>query len=650
MAEETLDEMLDEADVTATAAARYADTDGYQAALKANYTKWYHWYHPLNGDQWPEDLAERPGFIHITDNKVAPIVDVAARIQAKLPKLALVPASIDEQSVKEAEFAEKVHQRFLEDSGWDVWLGTLTRTKGIFGKSFLHPFWNTDDDRPDVSVIENPGNLRIGWGASDFSRIDWAIYEYALSPLAAMTEFPGIDIPPQASGKKLTVIRGGDHSDPLDTLGGGGGTKMLSRPVAYNPSSYEGRQVLVWDYWYKDRTGKVYNARLVGGVLAESPKAHPELPDIPYILVENDHVPGSPEGRSDVEGILDLQVEFNRTMSHWAQLVNDEIDPAWQTDAESLPPNTVPKAGQIIPLGEGHSITPIAKPFNATPLTGLIETYYKAFHFDSGLPEILFSMPPGAQTAGRALAIQIESAANRIDPRRDLIYAGLRKLLRFWTHMIVKVNPKIRVPNDAPTLPQQPGMPAPVVEPFKEVGLGDLVETKGRWRVTAPEITPRDIIENTTNVLNKIQAKTISLEDGMDELGVDSPHDMIEKIRKERIDPQLFPGDTQAYVAVMRMLQELQMQGQAAQQAQVQAAAQAGAQSQGAQQAAAQAAIPSGSEAQNQSAPTQPASMPGSPPPPGGPAPSGLPFSNQTLIRAQPSGGAQVLQQTRVGG
>lgn len=164
--------------------------------------------------------------------------------------------------------------------------------------------------------------------------------------------------------------------------------------------------------------------------------------------------------------------------------------------------------------------------------------------------------------------------------------------------------------------------------------LGDF----NQWKFVKPEITPRDSNELTTVIVNQLNNKLISLEDAMDALGVDSPLEMISKIEKERANPRLFPGDVQSYVAVLNMLQQYAAQSQAM----------GGAPGEGGpagpqgEQDPAQA---TGQQGDNGSDVPQPSTPHGGPPEPGA---GGEPLSNQTLIRAQPGGGTQALQQIKV--
>jgi hypothetical protein len=624
---------LEEAELLASIVSRYTQTDSYQARLKSAYTRLYHYYNPLNGDQWPEDQVVRPGKIHMTLNVIKPAVDVDSRLQSVLPRLALVPDGSDPETMKRAELAESLFIRFLELSGWEEWIALFNQSRSLFGKGVLKPVWNTEDKRPDVVVVENPANLRIGWGSSDYKVKDWALYEYALSPEAAMRRWPDLVItnPSKGKDKPLSVVRSGTHDDPLmqklPPTGSGEVNRLLARPTPYQPSDYEDKQVAVWDYWYKKQNGTICNVIVVGRQAIAQRDEHPEYPDIPYIVAENDHALGNPEGVSTAEPIIDLQIEMNRALSHWAQLVADEIDPAWQLtgdNADAVPGGIVPRSGEIVAVGSGNEIKPIPKGVNQFPLAELIKTFWDAYHKETGLSEILFGQTPSADISGRALAVQIEGAINRLDFRRRRLYGALRELLIFWGYMVEKVDPKVEVTVEGQT---------------KLASVAELTKGFRRWKIVPPEITPRDVIESTTNVANKVNAKLVSLRTGMDELGVDSPEREIDLIKLERADASLFPGDVNAKVAVVAaLLQAMQMAAQSGMtldQLLGSATGQLQAQQQGAQ--------PQGVQGDNGSSPPQPATAAGGPPPAGGQGPAGT-----TLVRAQPNGQAQTLNQLAV--
>lgn len=526
--------------VQSQALARFRSSDSYQSRVNSHVKELHHYYAPQAGDQWPEDRAKRAGKIHMTTNIIKAAVDVDARLQSILPRVTIPTATLPPKERQRAEAAEAILGMWLEASGWDNWFHVLCQTKSLYGKGVLKPYWNTETKRPDVHVIENIQNLRIGWGSSDYSIIDWSIYEYSLSPIEVELRWPHVKVTEDwTKGPPDIMLSEGDHTDVLDMK-----NDDYWKPRYREFSDYEKRQVKVWDYWYKGRDGVVTNAILVNGRIVEGPHEHKELADIPYIVVENDHEPGNPEGVSTAEPILNLQDEFNRLISHGLQHIADDVDPAWYLKgptAQTVPPGLIPKAGQVIGAGE-NSIELIPKGVNTFPIESMVGELWNQFHRLTGLPEILFGQTPGADTSGRAVAIQVEAAANRLDPRRRRLYTGLRELLVFWVIMAERMNPKIQVDDE------------------NKVPLKKLVGGFRQFKIIAPEITPRDNAEITQNEINKVNALLSSRRTSMDQIGIEAPENELRIIAQEQMNADLNPAAVQAKVAIYPMLLQMQQQ------------------------------------------------------------------------------------------
>ena len=584
----------------------YSMSESDHAALLSNYRKYHHWYAPAGGDHWPEDKKERPGKVHITSNVIKPFVDVGARLEAKLPRLTLKPPVPTPAERERAEFAEQLVLGWLEDSDWELWMQRLCRGKRVYGKGVLKPFWNKDEKRPDVIYIESPHNLRVGWAGNDFSKKDWALYEYTLSPAEVQRLWPQVDIKdrnPNDSSADLVVSIGtnlGDHADPL-------GQKDPAVPMR-QPTEYEKKHITVWDYWCL-KGDKVYNTVILQRSLAvKEPTHHREYVEIPYIVIENDHMPGSPEGMSAVEPMIDQQYEMNRILSLQVQLLVDNLDPAWQIDDDTAPDGIVPRGGEIIAAGEGRQIRPIEKAVNTFPVDAALAGAWNQMHRITGEGEILFGSPASAQDSGRALAVQVESVINRMDPNRLELYSGLKQLVAFWVVMVTKLNPKV-----GEFRPKQ------------------ILDGQTRWKFVAPEITPKDAADHTNTVLNQLNGMVIDMEEAMDRLGVDSPAEMKKRISEDRSTVPLYPGNVQAMAQIGLLLLQLQQQGLTLDQLQ-----QAGGLSMPGQEgvnnanAQAQQAQPTRTEDQN-----QPATAPGGLPP----------IQSTNLVRTNAAGESQSLGQ-----
>ena len=558
-----LEQTRTELALVAQAKNRYESTNAHQGALTTLYDTYMRYYDPPNGDQWPNDRLdpERADKIHMSVNFVKPVVDIESRLQAIIPRIALdAKRPDDENDRKLNEAVEKLHLSWLQDSNWDVWMADTARTRAIFGKTVWKPFWNNDLKHPDVMCLERIESLRIGWAGNDYRKKDWALFEYRLSPFEAMDRWD-IKVLPSQKNDPLAVIRNSDHTDPLDTIPNGGFVNRPSPGISnwrredVQPAEYEQKQVTVWDYWYKKRDNNkvvICNATIIEGVVVEQ-NEHREYMDIPYIVIENDHRPGSPEGISTVKAIMDLQDQYNLALSLWAQTVYDNVDLAYQLSGETadhVEAGMVPKRGQIIPTGVNNEVLPVPTSQNQFPVQQLTVEYWAAMFRVSGLPEILFGGVPGAQISGRALATQIEAVANRLDPKRRRLYAGLIELFRFWKFMVKAKRGTIEVMDEETEEPIQ-------------IRLSQALEAAGRWKIVAPELTPRDVVEVTQNAINQVQAKFMNLTGAMDMVGVDAPEEMLRAIIRERNNVDLYPGDVQIKAAVMATLQQMQMQQQA---------------------------------------------------------------------------------------
>lgn len=617
--------------IEAEARGRYQESESDHTAMVARYRRFHHFMYPPqygegSGDQWPEHARQNPDKIHVTENVIRPFVTVDARLQAIAPRVTIPTAKLPVDVRDRAEAVETLVMTWLEDSGWDVWRGRLCLVRSLYGKGVLKPFWDARAKQPDVYVLEQPQNLRVGWGRSDFTVMDWALYEMTMSPAEARRRYKGIDlVPSDTDPSVLNVIRLYDSSDLTRSA-------ALIGPPYRQQTEYEQRHLMHWDYWWVE-DGTVWNAILLNGTVVEGPKAHREMPTIPYIVIENDHEPGSPDGVSTAEPLLDMQLELNRLMSHAFQHVMDNVDPAWQATGEeglSIEPNMVPKSGEILPVGNAQ-ILPIQTSTNTVPFMDLAREAWNALHRMSGEPEILFGQAP-ADISGRATAIQIQSAVNRIDFRRQNLYEGYRSLIRFWLHLATKVDPQLDMLDGT------------------KGSLAQMVQGFDRWQILPPELTPRDIAEVAQVQQGLVASGLSSALTAMDQIGIEAPEAEQDLIREERSDIVLRPDAVQQTVAVYPIM--LQVQQQLAQlQQQVTDIAQG--QQQGGMSPTAQGQRTQnvGQQRQFSAQPSplgedqnQPPTTTGSPPPATGQGPD-----IQTLIRAGGAPGGAALNQISVG-
>lgn len=621
------------------------------ARRSTRYREHLKYYAPINNDQWPEDRFLRPSKVHITANIVRAYCDIASRLLSLQPRLINKPVSASTEGRRRAEDVERLYYRMLDATEWDIWLNEFALGGEIFGLSVLKPYWNNDTDAPDVSVIEQPQNLILGYGTNDYTVVDWAIYRSTISFIEAQFRYPDAKIhlgkkgEPNIAGSPVNWADA-DKADIVDQRSGTSQSSLGGHDLTGATSSsdhseeYEQSEHLeTWDYWYRE-DGSIYNATLLAGHVVAGPTKHPELPVIPYITYEAGHQPGSPEGMSTVDLLRDVQMGYNRAMSMWTQHALDNSGTAYQMKGPTsgdFPEGGVPRSDEFVAVGE-NEILPIQRNQNTFPVNQLIDHYWELASRLTGIPEILFGQLAGAQTSGRATAVQIEAALNRLDPKRRRYYASLKQLLRIWHFMLMYKNKQVEILVPVGQEGGGPQLEAPQLE-VQKIGMRELIDGYDNWKISPPEITPRDNIEATQNAANKVGAHLMSIESAMDETGVDDPQHELDLIRAELADARLNPGQVQAYISAMQLM--LQMMQQQQQQAAVEAQAEQG---QNIQQAQDQQAQPTGLEDENQPGM---ATGPGGPPPPGTDAPGGLGLQLEGLIRQQ-GGTATAMNQVKL--
>ena len=393
-------------------------------------------------------------------------------------------------------------------------------------------------------------NLYLGYGVSDYSRLDWALYCYGISPLAAMDEF-GVEVIPAKDGEIFyPYVTKSTHDDPLATLY----RDSFDRNFMRRQTDYEKMQVEVYDYWYKEPQGKgkpalVKNIIFVGNQMI-SESDHPEYEgEIPYVVITNSRVPGSPYGKPELYDVEQLLREKDERITNQAQFIHQVIGGQMfqlvgQDAPEEVPANAIPKPGRIATPGAGNRIEPI-QPF--LPQMQL-EDYNKRIDREltviSGLNDLLLGIAPsGVLGSSRAIASLIANYEQRIAPKRKLFYQ--------WVKNIWRLSAKVWENNNS------------------EVAI--IFDGQYRIEITPPELTPRDTLELASTAINLVQNRIWSAERAMDRVGVEDPYGEKDIIRDEQTDATLNPAAVATMANVIGVFKQMGinvpmgMQDQAAQ-------------------------------------------------------------------------------------
>jgi hypothetical protein len=489
-------------------------------------------------DHWPE--GRQPGRVHTSLNTPPVYVDIPASLQAVAPVENYVSASNDEEERSAAARAERLYFQWKEDSDFELEVHKACVVKALYGFTYAKVWWDAVEKMPTVRILDSPENLYVGWGDSDYRRMDWAIYCYGISPQAAEEDYGVTVSPVRYADDRYAAYVSGTHADPL-----------MQKSMEYEVggrlrTAYESLQVEVYDYWYKRPAGKgkkpeIWNAIFVGNEMVEHAR-HREYETLPYIALPNTYIPGSPYGRPELYDLEQLIREKDERISEGGQMIHSIVGgQMWQLVGEDAPddvaPNAIPKPNKVATPGPGNELRAI-QPF--VPQFAL-EDYLKRLDAEeekvSGLNDLLIGRAPatilGSSKAITALVANYEA---RIRMKRDLLYR--------WRKEVWKM--------------------AATIWEAKDRDIKEILDGRHRLHIVAPELTPRDQLENAQKAINLVQNRLWSMSRAMDATGVEDPEEEMNLIRSEQTDPALNPASVQAQVSLAAGMQQLGMQpGQA---------------------------------------------------------------------------------------
>ena len=523
-----------------------------QNRMRALYRRYDHYFYPqtftLGGaDHWAEDPSARlSGRSHVSVNVHSSYVQIPASLQAVTPIVNYVPTGPTTTERNQASRRERMFYAWWDANDMDLRLEEACLLKSLYGTTAAKVFWNPVTKVPSIQIVDTPENLYLGYGTSDYSRIDWALYSYGISPQAAIEDY-GINVIPVNDGNKwYPYTSASTHDDPIASIY----LNSYHRdPIRYQ-TAYDQMKIEVMDYWYKHPTqpGKpplVCNAIIVGNTVVKKTE-HPEMEGvIPYIILRNSMIPGSPYGKPELYDIEQLLREKDEKITAQAQMIHSVVGgQMWQlVGAEApdeVPANAIPKPNQVATPGAGNrieSISPFIPQFQ-------VEDYNKRIDRElavvSGLNDLLLGLAPSSVLgSSRAIAQLMANYEARISPKRKLLYSWLQDVweicARVWSN--------------------------------KDRGVANIIDGEYTIAITPPELTPRDTIELAQTAINLVQNRLWSAERAMDRMGVTDPEGEKDLIRDEQTDATLNPAAVQTMGALIQMFAQMQQQPpQAAQQ------------------------------------------------------------------------------------
>jgi hypothetical protein len=466
------------------------------------------------------------GNVHVSLNNPPPYVDIPADLQAMTPYINAVPDSAEKKDQEDADRREKMFWMFWDVCNMDLNLSVMSRIRSLYGAVAVKPYWDKDLKLPALTVIESPANLRIGWGASDFSRKDWALYCYSLSPQAVKEEWD-LDVTTEVtpSGTTLMLVGSGTTDDPLN---------RKNTINIRNPSTYETLQVLVYDYWYK-KDGKIWNAIYVENHQVVD-TAHPEYDDVPYVFIPNGKIPGRPEGRPALYDVEQIFREYDERFSDYGQLIHktltkQQFQIVGGDDAPSeLTKSMMPGEDRPAIMPPGCRLEAVVPHIPTFDFGAYVNKLDQKLAERTGMSDLILGLA-GSRLVGSSKAINAELAmfVPRIALDREYLYVGIKELWAVVGKLWSRKDPKV----------------------------GKILGDNFRIDIQPPEITPRDDVEQAQRVSMLLQNGVISLRTAMDWVGILNPSEEQDASRQENTDAALQPAKVMTLMQLMSLAQQL---------------------------------------------------------------------------------------------
>ena len=386
-----------------------------------------------------------------------------------------------------ASVIQKVLDSINKDNSFKNQFRLAALNDSLLGDAFvIGPYLKTENVRGEVkeviafNVPRRPEHIRVIWADDNFDEI----YGFIIHQWIA-----------KEKAKKLFAKEIAERNISLDTSTPPEGGVTIE-PIQSN-------QMVELIQYYDD----TYHQTLLNRQSIRFKKHNWGF--VPLLYVPGNLHPYLPWGTSDIEDVLDPQLEYNEGVSMGRDILDlVGIPPIFTQGVRADALNPI-EAGdtQVIDLGETGKIQP--SPFTANPATSI--TYNQNRKADlkelSMVNDIFFGGQRLGRLSGRALSVLMQPINKKILARQERWTTALKRLYANTLHLIEIKYPKFK----------------------------DLVQGKYDVDVFFEDTFVRSVIDE----INKFNSKTQSLYTTMKNIGIENPDKEIARMKQELADPEL---------------------------------------------------------------------------------------------------------------
>lgn len=444
---------------------------------KAGYTILRDFY---EGDQWfePREAGSAMSVVNFVRMSVN---NYTAFLTQEAPEIDIPPKDPkdDVELARVREVEQLINEIFTDNEFYNVYYGGVQNGSLLGDSMIVGPFYDEQKKRIWFRNIKKPEFIRVIWETEDYDRFVGFIYHYYMGVEATLAKWGDI-----LKEKNIDLRAGKSNSLPLS--GEQRGTDQEQRCLIREIWDDEIRLFAIDDHILK------YDKHDQGFV--------------PLIYVRNMPNPTGPWGDSDVEDLLDPQQAFNEQDSDMRDIIKQVAFASIfgkNLDVEEV----VAGVAKMYDMGDEAEVFSDPRSTNYPFLQGYLQDKKQAVDITSGIPDVFQGGKGVRDVSGRALSVLMTPINNRVRGKENRWRIALQVLVKNIEILVEKYVP----------------------------GGDELIQ--GHYKVDV--FFPGTLVRDVTDELNKFIQKVQSQYTTMKNIGIASPKDEQELMKKELKDLQL---------------------------------------------------------------------------------------------------------------
>ena len=388
----------------------------------------------------------------------------------------------DDLEIARAEEVEKLLSEIKEDNQYPIVFAEAVQNQSLLGDCFIFgPYieWvkvgKRKIPRVEFKNIKRVENVRPFWSDEDFTKMEGFILHYRVSVKKAESIY-------EEQMKKRGIF-----------------SLTSSQPTQHEKATaYPMCTIKI--YWDDN-----YMLAMVDEKILDFAKHGWGF--IPGLFIKNVSHPTRPWGVSDIEDMLDPQVEYNETVCATRGKINQVAVPHIFYSGEGEPVEYHAGQAEMIKLGVEDRLWPDPMGTSTAPFESYTADRKDDIHHLSMISEVFYGSSMTAKATGRALSVLMQGVNNKVKHKQQ-----------YWKVAIKKLNANI----------------LRLVEIYIPASKA-LIQGYYKTDIFFPSVLIRDVMEE----INKFNMKLQSQYTTMKNLGIPSPKEEQKIMKKEWEDTSL---------------------------------------------------------------------------------------------------------------